>query len=241
MRYRLDIAYRGTKYHGWQIQPNAISVQGTLNQKISMLLRTEVKTTGSGRTDTGVHAEKQVVHFDCNQIIKEDLVYKLNKVLPHDISALNLTKVTENFHARFSAKSRAYIYRINTYKDPFLQDQSYLYTKPLDFDTLQAGCQLLKNNSNFESFSKIKTSVNNFECEIFKIEWKKSGENITFNIQANRFLRNMVRAIVGTMLDLGTHQITLQEFEEIIKSKSRKKAGYSVPAHGLYLTEVNYE
>ncbi len=241
MKYRLDIAYKGTKYHGWQIQPNAVSVQGILNEKIGMLLRAQVKTTGSGRTDTGVHAEKQVVHFDHNLTINNNFIYKLNKVLPHDICALKFTKTVEDFHARFSAKSRAYIYRINIYKNPFLEDKSYLFTKPLDFALLTSGCQLLKENTNFESFSKIKTSVNNFECDIFEVSWKKSGENIEFHIKANRFLRNMVRAIVGTMLDLGTHQITLKEFTEIITSRSRKKAGFSVPAHGLYLTEVNYE
>ena len=241
MRYRLDIAYKGTNYHGWQIQPNAVSVQGVLNEKISMLLRETIKTTGSGRTDTGVHAAKQVVHFDLNQTLDHEFIYKLNKVLPHDISVSNLIQTKNDFHARFSATSRAYIYKINTFKDPFLEEQSFLFSKPLDFKLLDEACEILKSNTNFESFSKVKTAVKNFECTIFEVYWIKKEQNIEFHIKANRFLRNMVRSIVGTLLDLGTNQITIQDFRNIIASKSRVQAGSSAPAHGLYLTEVNYE
>lgn len=241
MRYRLDIAYKGTSYHGWQIQPNAVTVQEILNDKLSLILREKIKTTGSGRTDTGVHASQQTVHFDCINEISFDLKHKLNAILPADIAINNTQQVTEEFHARFSAKSRAYHYYITSKKSPFLIDSSYLFSHKLDIESMNQACDILKKHTNFEAFSKVKTAVNNFECTIFEAKWNIERNQIIFYIKANRFLRNMVRAIVGTMLEVGTNQISLEKFEQVIESKSRKKAGFSVPAHGLYLSEVNYE
>lgn len=241
MRYRLDISYKGSAYHGWQIQPNAITVQEVLNKHLSTILREEIKTMGSGRTDTGVHANQQTIHFDCQHTIDFDLKHKLNAMLPHDIAVTFFCVISDEFHSRFSAKSRAYHYFIHQEKSPFLTESSFLFTKNLNINVMNEACEILKNHSDFEAFSKVKTAVNNFNCEIFCAKWSKSNNQLVFYIQANRFLRNMVRAIVGTMLDLGTGNITLEEFEKIIASKSRNKAGFSVPAHGLYLSEVNYE
>ncbi|MEP2025616.1 MAG: tRNA pseudouridine(38-40) synthase TruA [Reichenbachiella sp.] len=241
MRYFLDISYNGSAYHGWQIQNNAKTVQGVLNEALSTILRSEISTIGSGRTDTGVHAMMQMVHFDCEDEMDIILmVGKLNSLLPQDISVNEIKKVKDDVSARFEAGSRAYIYKIHQHKNPFKQGLSYLFHQTLNLDQMNACCEVIKSWKDFESMSKVKTEVNNFNCEIFSAFWEKQNDEIHFHVSANRFLRGMVRALVGTMLEVGQERMTLAEFEQILKSKDRKKAGRSVPAHGLYLRDITY-
>lgn len=242
MRYFFEIAYLGTNYHGWQIQNNANTVQAEVNKALSMLCSVDINVTGSGRTDTGVHCEQQYFHADFNKEQEvSDLLYKLNSFLPFDISINSIRAVGSKAHTRFDALERKYEYRIVTTKSPFLKGQSYFYNKPLDLPTMNAAASLLVGGEqDFECFSKVKTEVNNFNCTISTAEWQTENNSITFHISANRFLRGMVRAIVGTLLDVGLGKLSVQEFDEIIKSKDRTQAGRSAPAEGLFLTEVNY-
>lgn len=241
MRYFIDISYDGSAYHGWQIQNNAKTVQGALNEALSTILRTEISTIGSGRTDTGVHAIMQMVHFDFeNQIDPDLLVAKLNSLLPQDISANHIAAVKEDVSARFDAISRAYIYKIHQHKSPFQQGLSYHFHQPLDLGEMNACCELIKKWKDFESMSKVKTEVNTFNCEIFTAYWEKHNDELHFHVSANRFLRGMVRALVGTLLDVGQGRMSIEEFEAVLESKDRKKAGRSVPAHGLYLRDIIY-
>lgn len=241
MRYFIDISYDGTNYHGWQIQKNAVTVQSALNHSLSTVLREEISTIGSGRTDTGVHAMMQVVHFDSVQEIDgELLILKLNSHLPNDIAVNKLAKVKSDVSARFNASSRSYIYKIHTHKSPFNQLQSYFYTRLLDLDLMNQCCELLKDWKDFEALSKIKTEVNNFNCDIYDARWEKHNDQIYFHVSANRFLRGMVRTLVGTMLEVGRERMTIAEFQSILESQDRRKAGRSVPAHGLYLRDITY-
>lgn len=246
MRYFIELAYKGTNYHGWQIQPDADSVQETLNKALSMLLKTDIDIMGAGRTDSGVHAKQMFAHFDFNEEIEsKQLIYKLNSFLPKDIVIFDVFKVADEAHARFDASKRTYEYQIHTRKDAFENDGSYQFNLPLDLDKMNEACALLFKHTDFECFSKVHTDVNTFNCTIFEANWtrgaaKQEGHKIVFTISADRFLRNMVRAIVGTMISIGTEKINLSDFEKIIKSKDRSQAGYSVPAHGLYLTKIEY-
>ena len=242
MRYFIELAYRGTKYHGWQIQANALSVQEAFNKVLRTLLKEEVSTIGSGRTDTGVHALQQYVHFDTEkQLLPHPRIYQLNALLPPDIVVKQICQVSDKAHARFDASARCYEYRISTCKNPFLTDLSYLYTKPLDITKMNEAALVLLQHSDFESFSLVKTDVNHFNCQIYKVKWEVAGELLVFHIQANRFLRGMVRAIVGTLMDVGLGKLSTEEFENIIQSKDRKKAGRAVPPQGLFLTQVLYK
>lgn len=241
MRYFIDISYDGTNYHGWQIQNNAKTVQGVLNEALSTILREEISTIGSGRTDTGVHAMMQMVHFDYeNEIDTNQLVAKLNSLLPQDVSVNSIQEVKVDVSARFEATSRAYIYKIHQNKNPFKQGLSYHFHRSLDLDAMNACCELVKKWKDFEAMSKVKTEVNNFNCEIFTAFWEKQNDEIHFHVSANRFLRGMVRALVGTMLDVGQGRMTKAEFQTVLESRDRKKAGRSVPAHGLYLRDITY-
>ncbi len=240
MRYFLELSYDGTSYHGWQIQKNAMTVQQELNEAISKILRSEIKTTGSGRTDTGVHANVQVAHFDFDGKIKEDFCRRLNSLLSKQIAAKSIRPVNESSNARYAATSRAYIYKIHTHKNPFLEGRSYWFSRSLNLDTMNQCCDLICQWQDFESFSKVHTDVNNFNCEIFEANWKSTNEGLEFYVSANRFLRGMVRALVGTMLLVGEEKMDIAAFKEVLESRDRKKAGRSVPAHGLYLMEVNY-
>ncbi len=241
MRYFIELAYRGTRYHGWQIQANALSVQEAFNKSLSTLLKEEVTTIGSGRTDTGVHALQQYVHFDTEKVLlPHPHIYQLNALLPPDIVVKQIFNVSDKAHARFDAVARSYEYRISTCKDPFLTDMSYLYTKLLDISQMNEAASILLQHTDFESFSLVKTDVSHFKCQIYKAQWEVSGERVIFFIQANRFLRGMVRAIVGTLMDVGLRKLSIQEFEEIIQSKDRRKAGRAVPPQGLFLTQVQY-
>lgn len=242
LRYFIELAYKGTHYHGWQVQPDADSVQETLNKALSMLLKTAIDTVGAGRTDTGVHAKQMFAHFDYHSAIDtQQLVHKLNSFLPKDIVIFDIIKVSDEAHARFDATKRTYEYHIHTKKDAFENDGSYQYQLLLDIDKMNEACQILFKQKDFECFSKVNTDVHTFNCTIFEAHWQKDGDKIVFTISADRFLRNMVRAIVGTMLSIGTGKISLSDFEKIIESKSRSKAGFSVPAHGLYLTKIEYK
>ena len=241
MRYFFTIAYKGTNYHGWQKQPNALGVQQKVEEVFSTILNQKVEIVGSGRTDSGVHASAQVFHLDLfTDMEAEQFLYKANKMLPHDVALRQVRKVKQEAHARFDAIKRAYKYHIVTEKNPFAQDQAYFFTQSLSIDQMNEASKKLLNFHDFESFSKVKTDVHTFNCDIFEAYWKQEQEVLVFYIQANRFLRGMVRAIVGTLLEVGQNKITVEDFEDIIKAKNRKSAGRAVPAHGLYLTEVQY-
>lgn len=241
MRYFFEIAYEGTNYHGWQRQKNAISVQQVIEEALSTILRTEITITGSGRTDTGVHCAQQFFHADLQkEIDKDKLQFKLNSFLPPDISIPSIKQVKSDAHARFDAVSRSYKYYINQEKWPFSKGYSYYYTKSLNVKTMNEAAALLIGERDFEAFSRVKTEVNNFICNIEESRWEIEGTNLTFHITANRFLRGMVRAIVGTLLLVGEGKIEIKDLEKIIAAKDRRKAGSAAPADGLFLTKVEY-
>ena len=248
IRYFMVLSYRGTSYRGWQIQSNAYTVQQAVHEALARLLGEPVTVTGSGRTDAGVHARQQVAHFDWHHALTTDFLFRLNAVLPPDISAYQLYEVASDAHARFSARTRSYEYFLHTFKDPFAQDSSFLMRHPLRLDLINEATQQLVayGEHNYACFSKSGTQQTTFRCHIIRADWsicKESsvGQRMVFRITANRFLRGMVRAIVGTLLDVGAEKITLEDFRSIIASQDRSRAGRSVPAHGLYLTEVTYD
>jgi tRNA pseudouridine38-40 synthase len=241
LRYFLEFAYKGTNYHGWQYQPNATSVQETLTKALSTILKTEIELVGAGRTDSGVHAKQMFAHFDFDQEIDIPyLSHKLNSFLPKDIAILNIHNVHDEAHARFDATKRTYKYHIHTKKDAFECYDSWYNQNDLNLDKMNDACKILFNYIDFECFSKVHTDVNTFNCKIFEANWTKNDNRLVFTISADRFLRNMVRAIVGTMVNIGLEKVSLPDFIQIIESKDRNKAGFSVPAHGLYLTKVEY-
>ncbi|MCZ8331468.1 MAG: tRNA pseudouridine(38-40) synthase TruA [Flavobacterium sp.] len=241
MRYFIKLAYKGTNYFGWQYQPDAISVQETLNKALSTLLKTNIDILGAGRTDSGVHAKEMFAHFDYEtEIDIEKLVYKLNSFLPKDIAVFKIIKVHDEAHARFDATKRTYEYHIHTKKNAFKSDDSWYYSLPLDVAKMNEACKILFEYIDFECFSKTNTDVNTFNCKIFEANWQQNEDKLVFIIAADRFLRNMVRAIVGTMINIGSGKVSLNDFRQIIESKNRSKAGFSVPAHGLYLTKIEY-
>ncbi|TDD77413.1 tRNA pseudouridine(38-40) synthase TruA [Flavobacterium caseinilyticum] len=242
MRYFIKLAYNGTHYHGWQYQPNAASVQETMNKAFSVVLNTTISLMGAGRTDTGVHAKEMYAHFDFETPFDiPSLVHKLNSYLPKDIVIYDIIPVHDEAHSRFDATKRTYEYHINTFKDVFSQEQSWYFHQKLDVDLMNQAAQILFDQTDFQCFSKVNTDVNTFDCTIFEACWNHENGNLIFTISANRFLRNMVRAIVGTLINIGLHKITLADFTAIIESKNRDKAGFSVPAHGLYLTKIEYD
>ena len=241
MRYFLEFAYKGTHYHGWQYQPNAISVQETLNKALTTLFKKEIDLVGAGRTDTGVHAKQMFAHFDLEESIDIPFyIHKLNSFLPKDIAIVNIYLVHDDAHARFDAIKRTYEYHIHTKKDVFESDDSWYYQNELNVDKMNEACKILFNHSDFECFSKVNTDVNTFNCTIYETNWTQENSRLVFTISADRFLRNMVRAIVGTMVNIGLEKISVDHLTEIIESKDRNKAGFSVPAQGLYLTKVEY-
>ena len=241
MRYFIEFAYNGKNYHGWQYQPHSISVQEVLNKALTTLLKQTIDVTGAGRTDTGVHAKQMYAHFDYDSVINSDsLTQKLNSFLPKDIVVYRLIPLHDDAHARFDATSRTYEYHIHTFKDAFIGEGSWFHFHPLDMDKMNEAAKILFEYKDFKCFSKTHTDVRTFNCVIMEANWKKEGNNLVFTVAADRFLRNMVRAIVGTLVNVGLGKITLQDFREIIESRDRNKAGFSVPAHGLYLTKVAY-
>lgn len=242
-RYFIQLAYNGAQFNGWQIQPNASSVQQTLEEALSLILRESISVTGCGRTDTGVHARYYVAHFDCSfeEIDSDYYCYKFNSYLPKSIVLYKISKVDENAHARFDAVERSYEYHVSLLKDPFLSELStFLYFKP-NFERMNQAAALLPGFSDFTSFARLHSDVKSNECDVKSAEWKMVNDtHWVFHITANRFLRNMVRAIVGTLLEVGKENLTIEEFTKIIKAKNRGKAGTSAPAHGLYLSNVTY-
>lgn len=241
MRYFFQVSYHGRNYHGWQIQKNAVSVQQVINEAFSTIFGKPVTTVGSGRTDTGVHATGQVFHADFEDPIdKTDLRFKLNSLLPADISIDAVRPVKNDASARFDALLRGYEYHMHRQKNPFLHYTSYYFRSDPDLAAMNQAAGVLRQYNDFESFSRVKTEVNHFECLIEHAEWVRQGDSLIFHIAANRFLRGMVRAVAGTLLDVGTGRISQDDFVRIIEAKDRKKAGRSVPAHGLFLTKVSY-
>lgn len=242
MRYFIKLAYNGTNYHGWQSQPNAVSVQETMNNAFSVLLQSDINLMGAGRTDTGVHAKEMYAHFDFDAEFNIPiLIHKLNAFLPKDIVIYDIFPVEEQAHSRFDATKRTYEYHIHTFKDAFKQEQSWYFHQKLDIELMNLAAKSLLNYTDFQCFSKTNTDVNTFDCTIFEAYWKYDNNTLIFTISANRFLRNMVRSIVGTLVNIGLHKINLEDLDTIIKSKNRENAGFSVPAHGLYLTKIEYD
>ncbi len=240
-RYFIQLSYDGGNYHGWQIQQNANTVQAELEKALHTILRMEVSVTGAGRTDTGVHAKHMIAHFEVpDDIDAVELKGKLNGLLPNDIVVHGLRSVKKDGHARFSAISRSYEYVISMERDPFLIGKAHFDGREFDIDAMNEACRELMQHSDFESFSKVHTDVHTFDCDITSVHWVKEGSRLIFRITANRFLRNMVRAVVGTMCEVGLGKMNLSEFREVILSKDRGRAGSSVPAQGLYLIDVTY-
>lgn len=241
MRYFIELSYNGKNYHGWQIQPDVISVQEKLNSALSIILQKKIEVVGAGRTDTGVHASQMFAHFDVDSELKGDYVFKLNSILPDDIVVYKLFLVDDEKHVRFDAVSRSYEYKIWLGRNPFLLDVTWqIHSQNLDINLMNEAASLLLEYEDFQTFSKVKTDVYTFNCNVTQAVWKKNINELTFYISANRFLRNMVRSIVGTLLDVGLGKLSQDDFRKIIESKNRGKAGLSVPAKGLFLTQIKY-
>lgn len=243
-RYFLELAYKGTNYHGWQIQANAMTVQQHVNRALSTVFRSNVETIGAGRTDTGVHARQMFAHFDVENEREdfEKILHTLNAIMPHDISAKRLIAVHGDAHARFDATSRSYEYRIHFEKNPFLNDLSWRLKDVPDIEKMNKSAAIMLGYTDFSSFSKSNTQVFTNNCQISSARWiwKNESKQLIFEITADRFLRNMVRAIVGTLLEIGHGKNTVEHIRTVIESENRAVAGRSVPACGLYLNEVNY-
>ena len=242
-RYFIFISFKGTSYHGWQVQPNSVTVQKILDQALTQILGERVATTGAGRTDSGVHARVFCAHFDSSDQDlhgDKDLIFRLNRFLPEDISVTAIRKVLPDSSARFSAVSRTYKYYISRVKDPFNDDSSWFIYGNLDIESMNRASVILLNHSDFTSFSRLHSDNKTNICRVLQAGWNESDTLLIFTIQADRFLRNMVRAIVGTMVEIGTGKINTEEFEEIILSKNRSSAGMSAPAKGLFLVDIEY-
>ena len=249
-RYFIIFQYDGTLYHGWQRQPNAVTVQSAMEKAMSLLLSTAVELVGAGRTDTGVHARQMVAHFDfTNPLDTSQLAYKLNRVLPRDIVVRTISQVADDMHARFSAKSRTYHYYVHTRKDAFLRSYSCLITYPLDFDLMNHAAAILMEYQDFGAFCKSHTDVKTTLCQITEARWVKivnparpdiDEGSYYFRITANRFLRNMVRAVVGTLIEVGRGRLSLSDFRSVIEGRNRSDAGESMPANALFLEKIDY-
>lgn len=242
MKYFLELSYNGKKYFGWQIQPDVVSVQEKINKGLSTILREEINIVGAGRTDAGVHASQMYAHFNVENPLPENFAYRLNSILPDDIVIYRIIPVADNAHARFDATNRSYEYKIWLGRNPFLLDTTWqIHHQNLNVTLMNEAAEILYKYEDFECFSKVKTDVNTFNCAVKEAKWVLKGDALTFHISADRFLRNMVRAIVGTLLEVGLGKITLNDFRKIIESKDRSNAGVSVPAKGLFLTNVTYD
>lgn len=242
MRYFIRLAYDGTSYHGWQIQPNAITIQGELERCLSTILRRSISIVGAGRTDTGVHARKMYAHFDVPiEIDTHQTTYHLNRILPPDISVYDIEHVADDMHARFSARCRTYHYYIHTIKSPFSRHYSLETHYSLDFDKMNnAACYLLETHD-FAAFCKAGSDVKTTICHVYRASWiEQSAGEWFFEISADRFLRNMVRAVVGTLVDVGRGRLSIEEFKAIIESRSRSKARESMPPQALFLEDITY-
>ena len=237
-RYFLEVAYRGTNYSGFQVQGNANTIQSEIEKSFKILHRKEISLTGSSRTDAGVHALQNYFHFDFEESIHPQFIYKMNALLPEDMVIREGYIMSDEAHCRFDATSREYVYRIHRFKNPFLKDVSYFYPYKLDLEIMNQGAAMLLNETNFFAFSKTNTQVKNFNCTIKFSQWMNQNEELVFHIEANRFLRGMVRLITASLLKLGRNTLTLEQFQKLFKGSN--KSGYSIPAHGLFLKKVNY-
>jgi len=242
MRYFIYFAYNGTNYNGWQIQPNGIAVQEVFTNALQTFLRESVDVIAAGRTDSGVHAKQMVAHFDTTRddLQSDEVVRRLNSILPRDIAVDKIIKVQPNAHARFDAISRTYEYHVYQSKNVFKEKLAVRLFNPLDFDLMNIAASKLLDYTDFTSFSKLHTDVKTNNCIVKYAKWEQRNDEWVFTIEADRFLRNMVRSIVGTLFDVGAQKINVDDFCEIIEAKDRCKAGVSVPAHGLYLVKVEY-
>ena len=241
MRYFIEFSYNGKNYFGYQIQPNEISIQEEMEKALSTILREEIKTTGAGRTDTGVHAKKIFAHFDTSKEIDDNLCYKLNAFLPNDIAVQRIFQVKDDMHARFDATFRTYEYYISTKKNPFVQESSWqIWRRNIDINKMNEACKILFEYEDFSSFAKVGSDNKTNICKIYKAEWEQIGDEMKFTISADRFLRNMVRSIVGTMIEIGSGKYPVEELRRIIEDKNRNSAGTSAPAQGLFLVDVGY-
>ena len=242
MRYFVTLSYDGTRYHGWQIQPNGDSIQERLQGALSTLLRAEIAVTGAGRTDAGVHARMMVAHFDYEgELDGKQFCYKLNRLLPYDIAVQQVEQVADDLHARFSATSRTYHYYVHTVKDPFSRAYSCELHYPLDFKLMNEAARMLLKYEDFGAFCKSGADVKTTLCQVTAAEWHQtSPSSWYFEITANRFLRNMVRAVVGTLVDVGRGRLTLEEFQKVIEGKQRSDAGESMPGNALFLEKIEY-
>lgn len=242
-RYFVTFSYDGTRYHGWQIQPNGVSVQEKLQEALSTLLREPIVVTGAGRTDAGVHARMMVAHFDWEGAVidGQQLAYKLNRLLPYDIAVSKVEPVSEEMHARFSAKSRMYRYYIHTVKDPFQRTYSCEIHYPLDFAKMNEAAKILTTYEDFGAFCKSGADVKTTFCDVTKAEWVQTSPTTWyFEIRANRFLRNMVRAVVGTLIEVGRGRLSIDDFKKVIEGKQRSDAGESMPGNALFLEDIVY-
>ncbi len=243
MRYFIWFSYDGTRYHGWQIQPNGITVQSELQRCLSLLLRQEVSVVGAGRTDTGVHARQMAAHFDIDELPMSvfDLAHKLNGLLPQDIGVSNVAAVDNDMHARFSAIARTYYYYVHTRKNPFLRQFSLELHYQLDYERMNEAARILLEYEDFGAFCKAGSDVKTTLCKVTHAQWHQTSESTWyFEITANRFLRNMVRAVVGTLIEVGRGRMSLDEFRQVIEGKKRTQAGESMPAKALFLEKVEY-
>ncbi len=241
LRYFIELSYNGSVYHGWQSQPNAITVQEVVETGLTTLLGAPISIMGAGRTDAGVHATQMFAHFDTDAVFEpQNLIFKLNSFLPADIAIRDIFKVKPDVHARFHALSRAYVYRVAVEKNVFNVDTSFYVKHGLDVEKMNAAAKILFEYKDFQCFSKTHTDVKTYNCDIMQAEWLVKDDELHFVIKANRFLRNMVRAIVGTLINIGLGKMEVDALHDIIKSKNRSEAGFSVPAHGLYLTHIEY-
>jgi len=239
-RYFLEVAYMGARYSGFQVQDNGITVQSEIDRAVGLLMREKIITTGSSRTDAGVHARQNFLHFDTVAALHPQFRYKVNAILPPDIVLKGVYLVPDELHSRFAATERAYEYTLYTYKDPFLRDRGYFYPYRMDMGLLQEAAGIIKEYKDFSTFSKRNTQVKTYNCNIYTSQWTQEEGRIVYNVSANRFLRGMVRGLVGTMLRVGRGKLTLEEFRAAIDSKDCTQADFAVPPEGLCLMEVMY-
>ncbi|MBO9152173.1 tRNA pseudouridine(38-40) synthase TruA [Chitinophaga sp. GCM10012297] len=239
-RYFIEVAYMGGRYAGFQVQENAQTVQGEIDRAVSLLLRETVETTGSSRTDAGVHARQNFLHFDTEKALHPQFMYKMNAILPQDVVLKGVYAVPGDLHSRFAATGRAYAYTLYGFKDPFMRDRGYYYPYTIDLQLLQEAAAAVKGYTDFSTFSKRNTQVKTYNCAIEESYWEREEGRLVYRVSANRFLRGMVRGLVGTMLRVGRGKLTMEEFRAAVESKDCTRADFAVPGHGLCLMRVMY-
>ena len=239
-RYFLELSYKGTRYSGFQVQHNAETVQAEMEKALAVYFRQNINLTGSSRTDTGVHALQNYFHFDFDGQVPDKFIYNINAILPSDIVVKNIVAVAADAHCRFDASSREYVYHLYGFKDPFMDDRAWFYPYPLNLNMLEMAAATIKEYEDFTSFSKRNTQVKTFRCKIQLSEWRQVERGWEYRVRANRFLRGMVRGLVGTMLQVGREKISIREFRDIIESKNCENADFTTPAHGLFLVRVSF-